>query len=164
MSWNCPESTHYSASLKRRFVRFWFRPYGQVLELRPISSSELGLPAYLVKLSSVQEATAARAALDGKPVMKGSPLVVRYWHGWEKKSLGVAGSSLWCYPRLEDLALVGLCWTLWELQTPERKNNNKRYILQTPEKTLIDISTKNHSWIIFANSAKKLGHHCSVKP
>lgn len=67
-------------------LRFWFRPYGHVLELRPFSASELGRgpcrpPAYLVKLSSVDEARAARSALDGKPVMKGSPLVVRYWHG-----------------------------------------------------------------------------------
>ncbi|CAL1158069.1 unnamed protein product, partial [Cladocopium goreaui] len=69
--------------IQEMVMQFWFRPYGQVLELRPISSSELGcrVPAYLVKLSSIQEATAARAALDGKPVMKGSPLVVRYWHG-----------------------------------------------------------------------------------
>ena len=62
--------------------RFWFRPYGQVLELRPLAESPgAASGAYLVKLSSVEEATAALAALHGKPVMKGSPLVVRYWHG-----------------------------------------------------------------------------------
>eukprot|EP00435_Cladocopium_sp_Y103_P045037 s757_g12.t2 len=67
--------------IQEMVMQFWFRPHGTVLELRPFSASELGRgpcrpPAYLVKLSSVDEAKAARSALDGKPVMKGSPLVV----------------------------------------------------------------------------------------
>lgn len=33
---------------------------------------------FVLPRSSVEEATAAMNALDGKPVMKGSPLVVRY--------------------------------------------------------------------------------------
>lgn len=56
-------------------LRFWFKPHGQVHELRALGSG-----TFLVRMSSVPEATAAKAALDGKPVMKGSPLVVQYWH------------------------------------------------------------------------------------
>lgn len=69
--------------IQEMVMQFWFKPYGRVQELRPLSSAEVsdGKPAFLVRMGDVKEATAAMSKLDGKPIMKGSPLVVRYWHG-----------------------------------------------------------------------------------
>lgn len=62
-------------------MQFWFRPYGQVRKLRALSPEEVGheAPAFLVQMSTTEEAAAAIAALNGKPIMKGQPLVLQYW-------------------------------------------------------------------------------------
>lgn len=63
-------------------MQMWFKPYGHVVEMRPLwRASTPGRQAFLVHMSCVEEAINAVEALNGKSIMKGKPLLLEYWHG-----------------------------------------------------------------------------------
>ncbi|CAE8602090.1 unnamed protein product [Polarella glacialis] len=77
---SCIRMTGAPPGLPEMVMRFWFQPYGQVVDLKPLEG-EAG--SFLVQMSSEDEATTAVNALHGKPIMKGRPLSLEYWHkGW----------------------------------------------------------------------------------
>ena len=151
MSWNCPESTH---SAPRFDV-----PWGSGSD--PTAKSLNSGPSPVQSWAAGCQPTWWSFRVSRKPRQHEPPWTGNPWwrahHWWcatgtaeKKERLGVACSFVVVSPVRRSRS----CWTLLDFvgATNPRK------------KTFIDISTKNHSWIILANSAKKLGHHCSVKP
>eukprot|EP00439_Symbiodinium_sp_Y106_P073561 s98_g13.t3 len=70
------------SGLPESVMQMWFKPYGHVVEMRPLwRASTPGRQAFLVHMSCVEEAINAVEALNGKSIMKGKPLLLEYWHG-----------------------------------------------------------------------------------
>ncbi|CAL1126716.1 unnamed protein product [Cladocopium goreaui] len=64
-------------NLPESVIEVWFKPYGSLLEMRRVETEKS--MAYVVQLSSEDEAMRAHEALNGKAIM-GKSLSVRYWH------------------------------------------------------------------------------------
>jgi len=79
----CLCMTGQPPGLPEMVMQFWFKPFGQVIQMRPLAPAESGhaTPAFLVQMGSTEEAVSAVASLNGKPIMKGRPLLLEYWHG-----------------------------------------------------------------------------------
>eukprot|EP00913_Durusdinium_trenchii_P002343 g2164.t1 len=68
-------------------MQMWFKPYGHVVDMRPMDmEADDDSLAFIVQMSCKEEAINAFDALNGKSIMRGRPLNLSYWHGAAEKT------------------------------------------------------------------------------